>query len=33
VYGLFRLKQLKGPGIEEYNEYQQPPYKDQTRGF
>ena len=33
VYGLFRLKQLKGPGIEEYNEHQQPPYKGQTRGF
>lgn len=33
VYGLFRLKQLKGPGIEEYNNHQQPPYKGQTKGF
>jgi hypothetical protein len=33
VYGLWRLKQLKGPGIEEYNAQKQPPYKGQTRGF
>jgi hypothetical protein len=33
VYGLWRLKQLKGPGIEEFNAQKQPPYKGQTRGF
>lgn len=33
IYGLWRLKQLKGPGIEEYNSQKQPPYKGQTRGF
>lgn len=33
VYGLWRLKQLNGPGIEEYNTKKQPPYKGQTRGF
>lgn len=33
VYGLWRLKQLNGPGIEEYNAQKEPPYKGQTRGF
>jgi hypothetical protein len=33
IYGLWRLKQLKGPGIEEYMAQKQPPYKGQTRGF
>lgn len=33
VYGLWRLKQLKGPGIEEYLTNKQPPYNGQTRGF
>jgi hypothetical protein len=33
IYGIWRLKQLKGPGIDEYNEHKQPPYKGQTRGF
>lgn len=33
IYGLWRLKQLKGPGIEEFNTQKQPPYKGQTRGF
>jgi hypothetical protein len=33
VYGIWRLKQLKGPGIEEFNDHKQPPYKGQTRGF
>jgi hypothetical protein len=32
-YGIWRLKQLKGPGIEEFNEHKHPPYKGQTRGF
>lgn len=33
VYGLWRLKQLQGPGIDEYNLQKQPPYRGQTRGF
>lgn len=33
VYGLWRLKQLKGPGIDEYNSEKQPPYQGQRRGF
>ena len=33
VYGLWRLRQLKGPGIEEYLEGKNPPYRGQTRGF
>lgn len=33
IYGLWRLRQLKGPGIEEYLEGKLPPYRGQTRGF
>lgn len=33
VYGIWRLKQLKGPGVEEFNAGKQPPWKGQTRGF
>lgn len=33
IYGLWRLKRLKGPGIEEFNDQKLPPYKGQTRGF
>lgn len=33
VYGLWRLRQLKGPGIDEYLEGKSPPYRGQTRGF
>lgn len=33
VYGIWRLKSLKGPGIEEYLSDQLPPYKGQTKGF
>ncbi len=33
VYGLWRLHQLKGPGVDEFNLNKQPPYKGQTRGF
>jgi hypothetical protein len=33
VYGLWRLRQLKGPGIDEYLEGKTPPYRGQTRGF
>ena len=33
VYGLWRLKNLGGPGIDEFNQNKQAPYKGQTRGF
>lgn len=33
IYGLWRLRQLKGPGIDEYLEGKMPPYRGQTRGF
>ncbi len=33
VYGIYRLKMLGGPGIEEYDNDKAPPYKGQTRGF
>jgi len=33
IYGLWRLRQLKGPGIDEYLEEKSPPYRGQTRGF
>lgn len=33
VYGIWRLRTLKGPGIEEYNSGKQAPYRGQTRGF
>lgn len=33
VYGLWRLKNLEGPGIDEFNQNKQAPYKGQTRGF
>ncbi|HKK83150.1 MAG TPA: DUF3159 domain-containing protein [Atribacterota bacterium] len=33
IYGIWRLNQLGGPGIEEYQEGKKPPWKGQTRGF
>jgi len=33
VYGIWRLKTLKGPGIDEYLAGKQPPYRGQHRGF
>ncbi|MFP4077569.1 MAG: DUF3159 domain-containing protein [Candidatus Izemoplasmataceae bacterium] len=33
IYGIFRLHTLRGPGIEEYDRGDEPPYKGQTRGF
>ncbi len=33
VYGIYRLKKLGGPGIDEFDEGTPPPYKGQTRGF
>ncbi|MDP3443492.1 MAG: DUF3159 domain-containing protein, partial [Ignavibacteria bacterium] len=33
IYGLFRLKQLKGPSVNEYKLNKPKPYKGQTKGF
>ena len=33
IYGIARLRQLKGPGIDEYREGKMPPYRGQNRGF
>lgn len=33
IYGIYRLHQLGGPGIDEYNDGKEPPYRGQTRGF
>ncbi len=33
IYGLWRLNNLGGPGVEEFNEGKERPWKGQTRGF
>jgi len=33
IYGMWRLKSLKGPGIHEFNQGLNPPYQGQSRGF
>lgn len=33
IYGIWRLKTLKGPGIDEFNEGVESPWRGQTRGF
>jgi len=33
VYGIWRLHQLGGPGIDEFNEDKKPPWEGQKRGF
>lgn len=33
IYGIYRLKALKGPGIDEYRIGAKPPYRGTTRGF
>jgi uncharacterized membrane protein len=33
VYGIWRLKQLGGPGIDEFDVNKKPPYRGQNRGF
>ncbi len=33
VYGIFRLRKLGGPGVDEFIEKKEPPYRGQTRGF
>lgn len=33
IYGIWRLKKLGGPGIDEYREGLEPPWRGQIRGF
>lgn len=33
IYGIWRLRNLKGPGVDEFIEQKEPPYRGQTRGF
>ena len=33
IYGMWRLNQLKGPGVDEFIEEKEPPFRGQTRGF
>lgn len=33
VYGIWRLRKLGGPGVDEFLEHKDPPYRGQTRGF
>lgn len=33
IYGIWRLHQLRGPGVEEYKEGKKPPWMGQSRGF
>jgi hypothetical protein len=33
IYGIWRLKRLGGPGVEEFTSGKTAPYKGQTRGF
>ncbi|MFH5882346.1 DUF3159 domain-containing protein [Liberiplasma polymorphum] len=33
VYGIWRLRKLGGPGVDEFIEGKNPPWKGQTRGF
>jgi len=33
IYGIWRLRQLGGPGVDEYLEGKEPPWRGQTRGF
>lgn len=33
VYGMWRLKNLGGPGVDEFINEKEPPWKGQTRGF
>jgi hypothetical protein len=33
LYGTWRLKNLKGPGVEDFKKQTQPPWQGQQRGF
>jgi len=33
IYGIWRLRKLAGPGVDEFEEGKDPPWEGQTRGF
>lgn len=33
IYGIWRLKNLSGPSVDEYLNHQEPPYESQNKGF
>jgi hypothetical protein len=33
IYGIWRLRNLKGPGVDEFISKKEPPYRGQTKGF
>jgi hypothetical protein len=33
IYGIWRLRKLGGPGVDEFEEGKEPPWRGQTRGF
>jgi len=33
IYGIWRLRSLTGPGVDEFQEGKDPPWEGQTRGF
>lgn len=33
IYGIWRLKRLGGPGIDEFRDNKEPPYRGQIKGF
>ena len=33
IYGIIRLKQLKGPSVDEFKNKSEKPFKGQTKGF
>ncbi len=33
IYGIWRLRRLGGPGVDEYKEGKEPPWRGQLRGF
>lgn len=33
IYGMWRLQNLKGPSVDEFNQNKQPPYQGQKKGF
>lgn len=33
IYGVWRLKELGGPGVEEFQENKEPPWEGQKKGF
>jgi hypothetical protein len=33
IYGILRLKSLNGPGVDEFLNHAEPPFKGQKKGF